>query len=75
MLQTQQIEELITVVSSLDRSSLLRQFREFPANFPIDFTPDFLDMQPMERLRHLFLALCLHCQRMPELAAGETMAM
>ena len=72
MLHTQQIEELITVVSSLDRPSLLRQFQEYPANFPLDFTSDFLDHQPMERLRHLFLALCLHCQRMPELAAGES---
>jgi hypothetical protein len=75
MLQTQQIEELITVVSTLDRAALLQHFRQFPASFPIDFTSEFLDHQPMDRLRHWFVAMCLHCQRMPELAAGESMMM
>ena len=57
MIQSQQVEELITLVSSLDKPALLRQFRDYPATFPIDFTPDFLDRQPLERLRHLFVAV------------------
>jgi len=60
-----QVEELITLVSSLDKPALLRQFREYPAKFPVDFTPDFLDRQPLERLRHLFVAVCLQSQQMP----------
>ena len=44
---------------------MLRQFREYPAAFPLDFTPDFLDHQPLERLQHLFVAVCLQSQQMP----------
>jgi len=65
MIQSQQVEELIILVSSLDKPALLRQFRDYPATFPVDFTPDFLDRQPLERLRHLFVAVCLQSRQMP----------
>jgi hypothetical protein len=66
MLPSQQmVEELITIVSGLDKDSLLQQFREYPASFPLDFTPDFLDHQPLERLQHLFVAVCLQSKRLP----------
>ena len=71
MLQTEQVEELITVVAGLDRQALVEQFRNFRASFPIDFTREFLERQPEDRLRHLFVALCLQQQRMPELAVPE----
>jgi len=71
MLQTHQIEELICLVSGLDRASLVHQFRSFHASFPIDFTREFLETQPVERLRHLFVALCLEQQKMPEFCAQE----
>jgi hypothetical protein len=65
MLQVHQVEELMTLVSNLDKAALLRQFRDYPSSFPVDFTPDFLDRQPLERLRHLFVAVCLQSQQMP----------
>jgi hypothetical protein len=65
MMQSNQVEELITLVSSLDKPALLRQFREYPASFPVDFTPEFLDRLPLERLRHLFVAVCLQSRQMP----------
>jgi hypothetical protein len=65
MLGSQQVEELVTLVCSLDKPALLRQFNEYPSAFPLDFTPDFLDRLPLERLRHLFVAVCLQSQRMP----------
>jgi hypothetical protein len=74
MLQTQQVEQLIQIVSSLDKPALVRQFQRYPASFPIDFTADFLDHQPLERLRHLFVAICLQSQKMPEVPAGESVA-
>jgi hypothetical protein len=74
MLHSTQIEELITVVSSLDKDALVRQFQQYPASFPIDFSPDFLDRQPLERLRHIFVAVCLQSQRMPELEAQEAVS-
>jgi hypothetical protein len=74
MMPTDQIEELIRVVSSLDKTALLRQFSDFSASFPVDFTPDFLNRQPLERLQHLFVAVCLQTRKMPEFPADETVA-
>jgi hypothetical protein len=71
MLQTDQIEELITVVSTLDKEALLQQFAAYPATFPIDFNRDFLNGQSVDRLRHLFLAVCLQSKRMPSVVAEE----
>ena len=65
MLMPCQIEELIELVSSLDRAGLIRQFEQYQANFPLDFTHDFLDSTPLERLKHIFVAVCLQSQRMP----------
>lgn len=65
MLQSNQIEELISVVSALNRESLVEQFHSYQASFPLDFTREFLERQPVERLRHLFVALCLQQQRLP----------
>lgn len=66
MLQTHQIEELICLVAALDRNALVGQFNNYRASFPIDFTSEFLETQPLDRLRHIFVALCMQCQRLPE---------
>ena len=70
MLQTQQVEELIALVSAMDRRALVEQFEKYQATFPLDFTREFLESQSLDRLRHLFVALCLHTQKMPEIAAS-----
>jgi hypothetical protein len=70
MLHNDQVEELITLVFSLDREALVEQFVQYPARFPIDFTPQFLQQTPLERLQHIFIALCLQTQQMPSLAAS-----
>jgi hypothetical protein len=71
MLQSHQLEELVSVVSGLDREALVDQFRTFEASFPIDFSNEFLQSQTVDRLRHLFLALCIEQQRMPQISAEE----
>ena len=71
MLLPEQVEELICLVSSLDRPALVRQFREFRGSFPIDFTPEFLQSTDLERLRHIFVALCLQSQQMPSGEVAE----
>ena len=65
MLSHDQVEDLVDLVCGLDRPALVRQFRIYPSQFPIDFTPDFLEQTPVERLRHIFVALCLQNQRLP----------
>ena len=67
MLELNQIEDLICTVAVLDREALVQQFHTYPSTFPIDFTPEFLQTVPLDRLRHIFLALCLQCQHVPEL--------
>ena len=66
MLDAHQVEELICLVSAMDRASLVQQFREYPGKFPVDFTDEFLHHTPIERLRHIFVALCLQCHHVPE---------
>ena len=66
MLQNDQIEELMTLVSSLDRPALIDQFTHYRANFPVDFTSDYLSRLPTEKLRHIFVAMCLQSQRLPD---------
>jgi len=66
MLASDQIEELICVLSSWDREMLVAQFQVFRSSFPVDFTPTFLNDLPVEKLRHVFLAMCLQNQRLPE---------
>ncbi len=69
MLQSQQIEAMICLIAAMDRDALVRHLRSYPADFPLDFSDGFLSTTPLERLRHIFLAVCLQCQRAPELAA------
>ena len=66
MLQSHQIEELMTLVSGLDRAALVNHFRTYRASFPVDFTADYLDRMPVEKLRHIFVAMCMQSQRMPD---------
>jgi hypothetical protein len=71
MLKSDQIEELISLIASMEREAIVSQFRSYPASFPVDFTHEYLEHQPLERLQHLFLALCIEQKRMPEIAASE----
>ena len=66
MLDAHQVEELICLVSAMDRPELVRQFRNFRGPFSVDFTDVFLQTTPLDRLRHIFVALCLQCQRVPD---------
>jgi hypothetical protein len=71
MLMPGQIEELIELVGSLDRSGLIRAFSNYDSSFPLDFSEDFLNDTPLERLQHIFIALCLQTAKMPGAVASE----
>ena len=74
MLESQQVEELICLVASMDKSALTKQFLTFRANFPVDFTPEFLERLSVERMRHIFVALCLQAQQVPSVEGLPTAA-
>ncbi|HWB53385.1 MAG TPA: hypothetical protein VG722_04305 [Tepidisphaeraceae bacterium] len=57
MLYSQEIEDLLCLVASLDRPALIHQFKTCQAPFPLDFTDDFLSSTPLERLKHIFVAI------------------
>jgi hypothetical protein len=65
MLRNDQIEEIVTAISAMNRAALIDQFRTYPTRFPLDLTDDFLNTASVERLRHIFLAVCLQNQRSP----------
>ena len=69
MLAADQVEELITLVEAFDRPTLIAHFQSYRAGFPLDFTDAFLNTEPVDRLRHIFVAVCLQTQRMPALVA------
>ena len=69
MLVCDQVEELICLVAALDRPSIVRQLHVYRATFPLDFTDQFLQTIPLDRLRHIFVALCLQQQHVPHIAA------
>jgi hypothetical protein len=66
MLASAQVEKLICLVAALDRPAIVSQLHAFQASFPVDFTEDFLRTVSLDRLRHIFVALCLQQQRFPK---------
>ena len=65
MLHSQEIEDLLCLVASLDRPALVHQFKTCRAPFPLDFTDDFLQNTPLDRLKHIFVAICMQSTRHP----------
>ena len=66
MLHSAQIEDLMTLVASLDRTALVDQFQNYRGKFPVDFTEDFLTHTSLDKLRHIFVAMCLQNKRLPD---------
>lgn len=57
------IEDLIQTVEGMPRAELVELLREVPCPFPIDFTDAYLSSLPIERLRHLVVAVCLQARK------------
>jgi hypothetical protein len=70
MLSPQQVEELICLSATMDRESITHRLLSFNGQFPVDFTRNFLADQPLDRLRHIFVALCLQNRHLPDFQVG-----
>ncbi len=70
MLLPVQVEELNESIQSMDREAIVAQLRQFRCRFPLDFTPDFYASEPLTRLRHILFGLCLHNQKMIDVAVA-----
>lgn len=62
MLSCEEVETLNGVIQTMDRATVARKLQAFEGRFPIDFTPEFYEEQPISRLRHILFGLCLHKQ-------------
>ena len=65
MLAGEQVEELICLVAAMDRDSVVSRMKAFEGSFPLDFTEAFLAETSLDRLRHVFVALCLQQHHVP----------
>jgi len=66
---TATLDEVLCIVATWDRPQLIRQFQEQKTRFPIDFTPDFYQTQPVERLRHIYVAMLVQHRRSVSMVA------
>ena len=66
MLSLDQVDRLICLLASWERETLLSRFGSYRSDFPVDLTPDYLAGQPVDRVRHLFFAVCVQNRRLPE---------
>ena len=64
------VDELICLIATWDHDTLKRQFLAFRGSFPVDLTPAFMDTLSVDRLRHIYLALCLQSRRTSAAAAA-----
>lgn len=50
------LDEVATTVSEMNREEIQREIMHFTGRFKLDFTPEFLKKQTLDRLRHILLA-------------------
>ena len=53
-------EQTATSISSLNREELKRRIKNFKGRFRLDFTDDYLENLPVDRLRHVLLAALIN---------------
>ena len=57
------VEALAEQIASMTRQDVTDRLLTFPADFPVDFTREYLDRLPLERLQHLLMAAHLYRAR------------
>lgn len=66
-IRTEQLNDVLVAIATMDRDELIEQFHSYPAPFPIDFTDAFLRAQSLDKLRHVFAGLVMHCRVAPRM--------
>jgi hypothetical protein len=49
-------EQFATSIAQMDKTELKKRIKDFPGRFRLDFTEDYLNAAPADRLRHILLA-------------------
>ena len=50
MLDSHQVEELIRIVSTMNRQAVTERLLSFRGGFPVDFTSEFLNELPLDSI-------------------------
>jgi len=53
---TTQIDDVACKIAAMNRQQVQREIMSFSGRFTLDFSPDYLKKQSLERLRHILLA-------------------
>ena len=69
------VEGWLVTIASMSRDELVAQFRTYPAPFPVDFSDEFLRGQSIDKLRHVFAGLVIHCGIPPVAPASPTLSL
>jgi hypothetical protein len=56
-------EQASTSIGTLDREELKRRIKNFKGRLRLDFTDDYLENLPIDRLRHVLLAALINNRR------------
>ncbi|MDD5459812.1 MAG: hypothetical protein PHF37_10525 [Phycisphaerae bacterium] len=60
MFSDRKLDKMTTSIARLGRNELTKQIKHFRGRFRLDFTDDFLQKTPVERLRHILLAAVIN---------------
>ena len=50
------LDDVATRVATMSREEVQREIMHFTGRFKLDFTPEYLKRQTLERLRHILMA-------------------
>jgi len=53
-------EKFATSIAQMDKAELKQRIKTFPGRFRLDFTEDYLNTSPVDRLRHILLAAMIN---------------
>ncbi|HNS21002.1 MAG TPA: hypothetical protein PKH24_10915 [Sedimentisphaerales bacterium] len=57
-----QFEQLVVSIAALGRDELKKRIKDFRGRFKLDFSDDYLDNLPLDRLRHILLAALINAK-------------
>jgi len=52
----QTADQLVSAIQAMDRPTLTEALLSLEAPFPVDFSPEFLQHWPLDKLRHVLFA-------------------
>lgn len=56
MVSRKNLEQTANQIAGLDKTQLTSRIKNFKGRFKLDFNEDYLNQQPVDRLRHILLA-------------------